>query len=79
MEDGSRAYILYEVLSDSELHFLTTQVPASQQGKGVGQVLVKSALNFCVKEKMKFRSSCWYIDAYLSKNPSRPYRQLFKK
>ena len=75
--DGSKAYVKYQVLSDRELHFLTTQVPASQQGKGLGAVLVKAALDFCVKEQMKFRSSCWYIDGYLAKNPTRSYRQLF--
>ena len=78
-EDGSKAYIKYEVLSDNEIHFLTTQVPSSQQGKGLAQILVESALEFCVKEKMKFKSSCWYIDGYLAKYPSKPYRQLFMK
>ena len=77
--DGAKAYIKYEVLSESVIHFLTTQVPSSQQGKGLGGVLVKKALEFCVKEQMKFKSSCWYIDAYLAKNPSKSYRQLFVK
>ena len=76
--DGTKAYIKYEVLSDC-IHFLTTQVPSSQQGKGLGGVLVKTALDFCVKEQMRFKSSCWYIDAYLAKNPSKSYRRLFVK
>ena len=78
-EDGTKAYIKYEVLSDKELHFLTTQVPQSHQGKGVGKILVKSALDFCVKEQLKFKSSCWYIDAYIAKNPLKAYRTLCNK
>ena len=28
---------------------------------------------------MRFSSSCWYIDDYITKYPSKKYRQLFKK
>ena len=64
---SSKAFIKYEIVSNKSLHFLTTQVPQSQKGKGIGKILVKEALEFCVENQMKFSSSCWYINDYMTK------------
>ena len=76
---SSKAYVKYEVVSNHSIHFLTTQVPISQKGKGIGKILVKEVLEFCVQNQMSFSSSCWYIDDYITKYPSKKYRKLFKK
>ena len=73
----NRAYIKYDIGSKNSIHFITTQVPISQQGKGLGKILVKEALDFCVENQMNFTSSCWYINDYLTKFPSKKYRKLF--
>jgi len=77
-EKSSKAFIRYEIVSNKSLHFLTTQVPQSQSGKGIGKILVKEALDFCVENQMKFCSSCWYINDYMIKYPSKKYRKLFQ-
>ena len=77
-DKNNRAYIKYEIVRNGSLHFLTTQVPISQQGKGLGKILVKEALDFCVENQMRFTSSCWYINDYMTKFPSKKYRKLFK-
>jgi len=76
---SSKAYVKYEVVSNQSIHFLTTQVPISQKGKGIGKILVKEVLEFCVENQMRFSSSCWYIDDYITKYPSKKYRKLFQK
>ena len=75
----SKAYVKYEVVSNQSIHFLTTQVPISQKGKGIGKILVQEVLEFCVENQMRFSSSCWYIDDYITKYPSKKYRKLFQK
>ncbi len=77
LENSSRAYIKYEMKSNTLLHFLTTQVPSSQQGKGIGKILVKHALDFCVENQMKCSSSCWYINEYITRHPEKKHRNLF--
>ena len=76
---SSKAYVKYEVVSNQSIHFLTTQVPISQKGKGIGKILVQEVLEFCVENQMRFSSSCWYIDDYITKYPSKKYRKLFQK
>jgi len=79
-EDRStKAYIKYEIVNNKKIHFITTQVPSSQQGKGIGKILVKEVLEFCVENQMKFSSSCWYINDYLTKYPSKKHKILFQQ
>jgi predicted GNAT family acetyltransferase len=78
LEDGQRAFIRYEVFTNKHIHFLTTQVPSNQGGQGLGKILVKEALDFCVANEMNFKNSCWYIDTYLGENPCKQYMRRFK-
>lgn len=79
LEDGSKAYVQYQFVDNTMMHFQTTQVPSHQQGRGLGRILVKYALDFCVQNNLNFKSSCWYINDYLSKNPSKMYRKLYRE
>ena len=78
LDHGITAYIKYKVLPHNGIHFLTTQVPESHKGQGLAKILVKDALNFCVTNKIYFKSSCWYINAYIGRNPSKSYNKYFK-
>ena len=73
LDGGVRAYIKYEVISKDHIHFITTQVPQSHSGQGIGKILVKDALEFCVENRTKFTSSCWYINDYITKHGSKKY------
>jgi len=78
LDHGITAYIKYEVLPHNGIHFVTTQVPESHKGLGLAKILVKEALDFCVTNKIYFKSSCWYINAYIGRNPSKSYNKYFK-
>ena len=77
-DQGVKAYIKYDIISDKKIHFLTTQVPPSLSGQGIAKKLVKEALEFCVTNNMYFKSSCWYINEYIVRNPSKNYNKYMQ-
>ena len=60
LDGGAKAYNKYQVISKDHIHFITTQVPQTHSGQDIGKILVKDALEFCVENRTKFTSSCWY-------------------
>lgn len=51
------------------LDFLHTQVPAGEQGQGVGAALVEHALTYARREGKRVIPSCPYVQHWLGEHP----------
>lgn len=72
---GGEGVLLYS-LKDEVMDLYHTEVPASLRGKGVGALLVKSALEYAFQNGFGVRPTCTYVQHYLSKHPE--YQQLVR-
>ena len=59
------------------IHLVSTKVPDSLAGKGVGSLLAKAAFTYSRDHKFKVRNSCWFLDKYLDKNPE--FKDMLKE
>jgi uncharacterized protein len=46
-----------------------TEVPISQRGKGVGEQIVKFALEYARQNQLRVIPSCKFVQAYLKRHP----------
>jgi len=71
--DGQVAWIEYNKMDDRV--FLThTEVPEQLNGKGVGSLLTKKALDDIENNNLKVVPACSFVKSYIRKNPS--YRRI---
>ncbi|XP_039248854.2 protein NATD1-like [Styela clava] len=68
-ESKEKAHIDYEVIGDGIWDLQHTLVPESFRGQGVAKVLAKSAFDHVVKEDLKMKLTCWYLQGFADKNP----------
>lgn len=54
---------------DRTLHLIRTFVPPHLRGRGIGARLVKAALDHARAEGLRVTTSCWFVDAFLDRNP----------
>lgn len=74
--DGDGEGVLLYSLGDGVMDMYHTEVPATQRGKGVGAMLVKSALEYAHRNSLGVRPTCTYVQHYLSKHPE--HQQLVR-
>ena len=70
--DGSVAVLEYEMSSansQSVIHLVSTKVPDTLAGKGVGSLLAEAAFSHSRQNQLRVKNSCWFLDKYLDKNP----------
>ncbi|MEQ8580739.1 MAG: GNAT family N-acetyltransferase [Marinoscillum sp.] len=68
---GHTALLLYKHNKGSErIYLVHTEVPEAIQNEGVGQQLVKEALDFAVQNHLKVVPLCPLVVAFLKRNPS---------
>ena len=66
--DGQVAFLKYERKND-RLEFVHTEVPPALRGRGIGQSLVKGALEAARREGLRVVPLCPFVKAYLRKHP----------
>ena len=66
--DGHIAFGSYE-REDGLITFTHTIVPAELQGRGLGSILIKAALDAVRAEGLKVVPECPFVRAYIDKHP----------
>lgn len=64
---GGTAVVTYS-RNDGEITFHHTEVPRAAAGQGVGQALVKTALQYARDEKLRVVPECEYVAAFVKKH-----------
>ncbi len=76
--EGSRFYVslpdgeaelVYAPFTEGILDLQHTEVPASGQGKGVGDALVRAALAYARARNLRVIATCPYVQAWLRRHP----------
>jgi predicted GNAT family acetyltransferase len=49
--------------------FTHTEVPPSMEGKGIGNLLARAALDYARKEKLRVIPVCKFIAAFINRHP----------
>ena len=66
--EGQVAFVQYERKND-RIVFLHTEVPPAFRGRGIGENLVKGALDAARREGLRVVPVCPFVKAYLRKHP----------
>ena len=66
--DGAVAFLQYERKPD-RLVFVHTEVPPAFRGRGIGERLVKGALDAARREGLRVVPVCPFVKAYLRTHP----------
>lgn len=64
--EGVIAYIQYD-LFDKVMDLTHTIVPGSLEGRGLGGMLVKHALEYARENGYKVKPTCWFVDKFIKK------------
>jgi predicted GNAT family acetyltransferase len=63
------AFLEYEEYEPGKLEYFHTEVPPSQKGKGLGNILAKAAFDWAAQSNKKVLPTCWFLrDVFLPKN-----------
>lgn len=74
LENGT-AYTAYMVVGE-KIIFTHTEVPIGHEGKGIGSVLAKTALDYARAQNLKVMPICPYVGGYIKKHPE--YKDLLQ-
>ncbi|PNF18161.1 Protein NATD1, partial [Cryptotermes secundus] len=66
------AFIQYDKYN-SILDYYETQVPPAIRGKGIAKILAKAAFDYAVKNDLKMKVTCTYLQKYLEEHASPEY------
>ena len=72
--DGLRSFLRYRRAGGDTLDLLSTFVHRDIRGRGVGEALVKAALDYARDGGMAVIPTCWFVDTVIDRNPE--YRDL---
>ncbi len=68
LPDGE-AELLYQHVTEDVLDLQHTEVPRSGRGQGIGDALVRAALDYARERGMRVMGTCPYVQAWLRKHP----------
>jgi predicted GNAT family acetyltransferase len=68
LPDGE-AELVYAPFSDDVIDLQHTAVPDSAQGHGVGDLLVRAALDYARSQRLKVIATCPYVQSWLRRHP----------
>lgn len=66
--DQYMAVCEYKLVKD-RIIFTHTEVPPALEGKGIGSLLAKTALDYAVSHHLKIMPLCPYIAGYIKRHP----------
>jgi predicted GNAT family acetyltransferase len=66
--EGRLAVCAYQEV-DGVVHLTHTEVPPTEQGRGVAAALVAAALDWARREGKRVRPRCSYVAAYMRRHP----------
>ena len=66
---GGEAVLIYEPLGDGVLDLEHTIVPEEARGEGVGDALVRAAVDYAKREGVGLIPTCPYVAAWLKRHP----------
>jgi len=66
---GKRLELIYGMFADDVIDLQHTEVPASAQGKGVGDALVRAALAYARERDLRVIATCPCVQAWLRRHP----------
>ena len=72
--DGKDSYLRYRSVDDGTLDLVSTFVHRELRGRGVGEKLVRSALDYARDQGLRIIPSCWFVDTVIARHPQ--YRDL---
>ena len=68
--------VLNYMLHGELITFTHTGVPPAIEGRGIGSRLVETGLNYARENKLRVRSTCWFVSKFIRYNPE--YQDLLK-
>ena len=68
LPDGD-AQLLYAPCGDDVLDLQHTKVPASGQGQGISDALVRAALSYAREHGLRVMATCPYVQSWLRRHP----------
>lgn len=71
---GSEAFLLYRPVGDNELDYRSTVVPDQHRHLGIGEQIVKHALEFARENGYKVIPTCPFVTWVVERNPE--YREI---
>ena len=66
---GCEAYLAYSQVGDGTLDLQHTVVPESERGRGVGESLVRAAVDHARSEGVQIVPTCPFVQAWLDDHP----------
>jgi predicted GNAT family acetyltransferase len=66
--EGYEAELAYSLPASGVIDFTHTFVDESLRGKGVGEELARAALDYARKEKLKVKTSCKFVAAFVHRH-----------
>ena len=67
--DAGEAYLSYERPRQGVLDLQHTIVPPAEQGRGVGESLVRAALDFARENGERIIPTCPFVESWLAQHP----------
>lgn len=67
--DGHEAYLSYSYVPGGNLDLIHTEVPEGIRGRGAGDLLVKTSLEFARERQLKIIPTCPFVRKYLERHP----------
>jgi predicted GNAT family acetyltransferase len=71
--DGSAAFLEYHLKGD-RLVLVHTEVPAELEGRGVGGLIVRAALDYAREQGLTVVPRCPFVKSYLERHPDEAER-----
>ncbi|KAK6178551.1 hypothetical protein SNE40_013317 [Patella caerulea] len=68
-----KAMLQYEFIKPNIVDLYHTEVPPVFRGKGIAKILAKEAIEHFMKEDVKLKLSCTYLQKYVDDNPKPEY------
>lgn len=66
--DGENAFLRYSKTDDRTLDFFSTFVPPNLRQQGIGERIVRFALEYAKKNDYKVNPSCWFVKKIMERD-----------
>lgn len=74
--DGRESFLSYAPVADDTLDFRHTWVDPALRGRGVGDRIVRTALEYARDRGLAVIPSCWYVETVVRRRPE--YRPVLR-